>query len=101
MGSAEMGSDGLGRFSGAVNLPVGSDLALRVGYENGRSNGFRSNAFLDADDTNGRREQLLRAKVGWTPAAGPEVVGHLLLGRYGQWVRRLGARQQRGFDHVL
>ncbi|MCY3789557.1 MAG: TonB-dependent receptor [Gemmatimonadetes bacterium] len=74
-GSAEVGSDGLGRFSGAVNLPVGSDLALRVGYENGRSNGFRSNAFLDADDTNGRREQLLRAKVGWTPAAGPEVLG--------------------------
>ena len=74
-GSAEMGSDGLGRFSGAVNLPVGSELALRVGYENGRSNGFRSNAFLDADDTNGRREQLVRAKVGWTPAAGPEVLG--------------------------
>ena len=74
-GSAEMGSDGLGRFSGAVNLPVGTDLALRVGYENGRANGFRSNAFLDADDTNGRREQLLRAKVGWTPAAGPEVLG--------------------------
>ena len=74
-GSAEMGSDGLGRFSGAVNLPVGTDLALRVGYENGRANGFRRNAFLDADDTNHRREQLLRAKVGWTPAAGPEVLG--------------------------
>ena len=74
-GSAEMGSDGLGRFSMAVNLPVGSDLAMRVGYENGRSNGFRSNTVLDAEDTNRRREQLLRAKVGWTPAAGPEVLG--------------------------
>ena len=74
-GSTEMGSDGLGRFSGAVNLPLGTDLALRVGYENGRSNGFRTNAFLNADDTNHRREQLLRAKVGWTPAAGPEVLG--------------------------
>ena len=75
MGSAEMGSDGLGRFSAAVNLPVGTELALRVGYENGRSNGFRSNAFLDADDTNHRREQLLRTKVGWTPATGPKVLG--------------------------
>ena len=74
-GSAEVGSDGLGRFSGAVNLPVGNDLALRVGYENGRSNGFRSNVFLDAEDTNSRREQLLRTKVSWTPAAGPEVLG--------------------------
>ncbi len=73
-GSTELGSDGLGRFSGVVNLPLGSDLALRVGYENGRSNGFRANAFLDADDTHGRREQLLRAKVGWTPAAGSQVL---------------------------
>ena len=75
MGRAEVGSDGLGRFSGAVNVPVGTDLALRVGYENGRANGFRANAFLNADDTNHRREQLLRVKLGWTPAAGPEVLG--------------------------
>lgn len=75
MGRAELGSDGLGRFSGAVNVPVGTDLALRVGYENGRANGFRANAFLNADDTNHRREQLLRVKLGWTPAAGPEVLG--------------------------
>ena len=75
-GSAEMGSDGLLRISGTVNLPVplGNDLALRLGYENGRSNGFRSNAFLDADDTNHRREQLLRAKMGWTPAGGPRLL---------------------------
>ena len=75
MGRAELGSDGLGRFSGAVNVPVGTDLALRVGYENGRANGFRANAFLNADDTNHRHEQLLRVKLGWTPAAGPEVLG--------------------------
>ena len=75
MGRAELGSDGLGRFAGAVNVPVGADLALRVGYENGRAKGFRANAFLDADDTNHRREQLLRAKVGWTPVAGLEVLG--------------------------
>ncbi len=76
VGSAGMGSDGLKRFSGAVNLPVplGNDLALRLGYENGRSNGFRSNTFLDAGDTNHRREQLLRAKMGWTPAAGPRLL---------------------------
>ena len=75
VGSAGVGSDGLQRYSGVVNLPVPSwtGLALRLGYENGRGNGFRSNAFLDADDTNHRREQMLRAKMGWTPASGPRL----------------------------
>lgn len=75
MSSADIGSDGLRRFSRALNLPIGTDWALRVGYENGSSNGFRHNDFLDADDTNQRREQLLRAKVAWTPKAGPAVLG--------------------------
>ena len=73
--SAGAGSDGLGRFSGVLNVPIAADLALRLGYANARANGFRSNAFLGVDDTNRRREQLLRAKMSWTPATGPQLLG--------------------------
>ncbi|NKB65726.1 MAG: TonB-dependent receptor [Candidatus Latescibacteria bacterium] len=84
------GNDGLGRFSAAVNIPLAVDLALRLGYAGARADGFRRNDFLDAEDTNRRREQMLRAKIGWTPVDGPELLGTLFWAHmdngYDAWV---------------
>ena len=58
-----LGSDELQQFAGAVNVPVVPSLSMRFGYQSVRSNGFRENAFLNRDDTNRRRESLVRAKM--------------------------------------
>ena len=97
--SASVGSDALQRYAGAVSLPLGPDLAVRLGFHSARSNGFRDNQFLGRDDTNRRRESLARAKVryqlgdlalkatifhadmdngydAWTPDKSPDLVTH-------------------------
>lgn len=49
--------------------PVNSlNSAWRVGVQRYRSDGFRSDSFLDRDDTNGRDELTARAKWRWQPS---------------------------------
>lgn len=71
------GGDGLLRAGAAINVPVNERLALRVGLQTGRSNGFRDNVYLRRDDSNGRNESLLRFKARYV---GPG--GLLLLGTF-------------------
>ncbi len=51
-------------FGGAL---AGSELAYRIAAHHYESDGFRDNPYLDRDDTNGRRETMLRAKLAWQP----------------------------------
>ncbi|NBR79392.1 MAG: hypothetical protein EBT71_05050, partial [Alphaproteobacteria bacterium] len=55
---------------GIVNAPIDDRLALRAGYQLARSNGFRENAYLDIDDSNRRRESLLRFKLRYATPGG-------------------------------
>jgi outer membrane receptor protein involved in Fe transport len=54
----------------AVGGPMTADGALkfRVSAHHHESDGFRDNAFLDRDDTNGRDETAVRGKVLWEPS---------------------------------
>jgi outer membrane receptor protein involved in Fe transport len=61
--SLSVGGDALAHFSGTVNAPLGERLALRVGYHQARTNGFRENQFLHIEDSNRRRENFARAKL--------------------------------------
>jgi len=70
-----LGGDGLLRLGGTVNVPLNERLALRVGYQWGRSDGFRDNAFLERSDTNARRESMLRLKVRYAAANGLLLLG--------------------------
>jgi iron complex outermembrane receptor protein len=65
-----LGGDGLLRTEGIVNAPIDDRLALRAGYQLARSNGFRENAYLDIDDSNRRRESLLRFKLRYATPGG-------------------------------
>ena len=71
--SVGAGSDGLLDAAGYVNLPVRTTLAVRGGYSQGESDGFRDNEFLKRDNTNRRRESVARLKGLWTPTAGARV----------------------------
>ena len=51
------------RVSGAVNVPIAKNLAMRLAAQALRSDGFRENAYLERDDTNRRHEDFFRAKV--------------------------------------
>ncbi len=73
-GAVSAGSDGLLRFAPTLNLPAGKEMALRVGGSWGRSNGFRENRHLGIDDSNRRRETLLRAKLRYENDAGATLV---------------------------
>ena len=70
---AEVGGDGLAGAQGFVNLPLGRDLAVRIGYGHRRADGFRHNEALGRDDSNRRRETVARAKARYAPAGGPTV----------------------------
>ncbi len=67
-GSVSLGNDAMLRYAGHVNVPVNEDLAVRVGFGAGRSNGFRENVFRNVEDSNRRREEMARAKVRWMAA---------------------------------
>jgi iron complex outermembrane receptor protein len=65
------GGDGL--FAGGLALGGPVDDAGRLRYrfsaQQHRSDGFRHNAYLGRDDTNGRDETTLRGRIAWSPAA--------------------------------
>ncbi len=71
--SASTGEDGLREAGVAAGGPLsGKDpekLQVRVAVQRSESDGFRRNAFLDAD-TNARDERLARIKLVWRP--GPD-----------------------------
>ena len=75
--AATLGSDALQHYAGTVNLPVDSNLAVRLGFHSARSNGFRENLFLGADDSNRRREHFARAKVRYALDSGVLLLGTL------------------------
>jgi len=58
----ERGSDGLMTREVVVNTPLNENLSARAGYQFSHANGFRSNKFLDRDDTNKRNEEVFRLK---------------------------------------
>ena len=66
-------------FGGALNT---SESALfRVSAQRFQSNGFRDNAFLNRNDTNGRDETALRGRLQFIPAEGTLVDVSLLYSR--------------------
>ncbi len=69
------GSDDLLHAAATVNVPLNEQLAIRAGYHEARSNGFRSNMFLDRDDSNRRWENFARAKVRYTLDSGLQLLG--------------------------
>lgn len=87
--SASGGSDGLLRCGGWLNLPLRPRLAVRAGYQFGRSNGFRQNTYLDVDDSNRRREAMVRAKMRYEADNGLVLLGTAfradLNNRYDAW----------------
>jgi iron complex outermembrane receptor protein len=72
-----VGSDDLIEFSGSVNVPLTQRAALRAAYHTGRADGFRENRFLDAEDTNRRRESFARAKLRYVTESGLILLGTL------------------------
>lgn len=63
-----LGSDNLASGGAAISGPVNPDqrnLLFRVSAFQHSSDGFRSNKFLDRDDTNRRDELSTRAKLTW------------------------------------
>ena len=49
-------------------LAAGDSLSYRLSAHHHESNGFRDNAYLGRDDTNGRDETTVRGRVRWLPA---------------------------------
>ncbi len=68
--SFSVGGDGLLRAEGVINAPITDRFALRAGYQRAASNGFRDNAYLGVDDSNRRREGLLRLKARYAASSG-------------------------------
>src|SRR5690606_11021519 len=56
---------------GVIGGPIdgAGTAAFRVVAHHYQSDGFRRNAFLGRDDTNGYDEDTLRARVNWQPTA--------------------------------
>ena len=65
-----LGNDDMRAFGFAVGGPLGATASGRLAAHQYRANGFRRNATLDRDDTNGREELSLRAKLNMNPAPG-------------------------------
>lgn len=63
----DAGSDGLLAAGIAFGGPLsaGSSLAYRLSAHKFTSDGFRNNSYLDREDTNGRDETMLRARLRW------------------------------------
>ena len=75
--TASRGSDDLLHAAATVNVPLNEKLAIRAGYHEARSNGFRNNVFLNRDDSNRRWEKFARAKVRYTLDSGLQLLGTL------------------------
>lgn len=65
-----LGNDGMRAFGLAVSGPLGDSAGARLAAHQYRANGFRRNATLDRDDSNGRKELSLRARLNIDPAPG-------------------------------
>jgi outer membrane receptor protein involved in Fe transport len=52
----------------AFGGPLGKSLGYRMSAHHYQSNGFRTNPYLQREDTNGRDETTVRAKVRWETA---------------------------------
>ena len=61
------GNDDTFAAGGALGGPMGETLSGRISVHYYESNGFRDNASLDRDDTNGREELTSRGKLLWQP----------------------------------
>ncbi len=71
-GRVQLTAGGDDTLAGGIALggPLGADEALlfRVSAHHHESNGFRDNAYLGRDDTNGRDESTIRGRLRWLPA---------------------------------
>ena len=64
------GNDGMRAIGLAAGGPLGGSAGGRIAAHHYRADGFRRNATLDRDDTNGREELSLRARLHLDPAPG-------------------------------
>ncbi len=70
-GRVQLGTGSDGSMSGGIAFggPLGEGMPrYRIAAHHHASDGFRNNAYLGRDDTNRRRETMLRAKLDWEPA---------------------------------
>lgn len=71
-GVAQISAGSEDAFSAGLALggPITADgnLKFRVSAHHHESDGFRNNAYLQRDDTNGRNETSLRGKLVWEPS---------------------------------
>ena len=65
--TASLGNDGLQSYGTAFGGPLTENLKYRAVIHQHKSNGFRDNAFLNRDDTNGRNELSARLKLNYQP----------------------------------
>ena len=72
-----LGNDDMRALGLALSGPLGPAAAGRFSAHHYRADGFRRNATLDRDDTNGREELSLRAKLDYEPS--PELALRLTL----------------------
>jgi len=64
-----LGSDDTRAVGATISGPLaGPALTGRLAFQHYESDGFRNNAFLGRDDTNGREEFTGRAKLRWQPS---------------------------------
>ncbi len=61
------GLNDLRRINGMVNFPLSETVDTRVSFELGSDNGFRENKFLNKDNSNIRKEHLIRSKLRISP----------------------------------
>jgi len=73
------GDDGLFSVAAAVGGALSQSVQGRLSINHFESNGFRDNAYLERDDSNGREELTARGKLKWSSGAGWEA---LLTGIY-------------------
>jgi outer membrane receptor protein involved in Fe transport len=62
---ATLGSAGTYSAGAIYDVATGANSGLRLGVQQQRSDGFRRNAFLGRNDTNGRNETTARARWQW------------------------------------
>ncbi|MEO0576649.1 MAG: TonB-dependent receptor [Pseudomonadota bacterium] len=67
------GDDGLISAGVALGGPLSQTVGYRIALQQSQSNGFRDNAFLGADDTNGRDELTARVRLRWDASASTSV----------------------------
>jgi len=73
------GTDELFSISAAAGGQLTEQLSGRLSVNHFESNGFRDNAYLESDDSNGREELTARGKLMWLPGGDWKV---LLTGLY-------------------